>query len=72
MGSKSIARLHRFTFVSIFGLGEPSEFSASAGRLKIVLLIMDLRWDNPVEAVKFPICADVLSVHGKDVFLVFF
>ena len=50
----------------------------SAERLKMVLLIMDLRlvimdlrWDTSVEAVEFPIRAFVLSQHGKDVFLVF-
>ena len=43
----------------------------SAERLKIVLLIMDLRWDNSVEAVEFPIRAVVLSLHGKDVFSIF-
>jgi len=52
--------------------GEPGEFPVSAERLKIVLLIMDLRCDNSAEAVEFPIRAAVLSVHGKDVFLVFF
>ena len=51
----------------------------SAERLKMVflimdvrLVIMDLRWDTLVEAFTFPICAFVLSQHGKDVFLVFF
>ncbi len=43
----------------------------SAVRLKIVLLIMDLRRDNSVEAVEFPIRAVVTSLHGKDVFFVF-
>ena len=42
--------------------------SVSVERLKIVLLIMDLKWDNSVEAVEFPIRAVVLSQHGKDVF----
>jgi len=71
MGSKSIAGLHRFSFVTIFESGEPGEFPVSTERLKIVLLIMDLRCDNLVEAVEFPIRAFVLSLHGKDVFLVF-
>jgi hypothetical protein len=72
LGSKSIAGLHRFYFFTIFESGEPGEFPVSAERLKIVLLIMDLRCDNSVEAVEFPIRAAILSVHGKDVFLVFF
>jgi hypothetical protein len=43
----------------------------STARLKIVLLIMELKWDNLAEAVGSPIRAFVPSLHGKDVFLVF-
>jgi hypothetical protein len=44
----------------------------SAERLKMALLKMDLKWDNSVEAVEFPIRAVVLSLHGNSIFLVFF
>ena len=44
----------------------------SAERQKIVLLILDLNWDNSVEMVEFPFRAVVLSLRGEDVFLVFF
>ena len=42
-------------FVSIFGSSESGESPVSAKRVKMVLVIMDLRWDTLVEAVEFPI-----------------
>jgi len=40
-------------FVSIFGSGELAEFSVSAKRLKMVLVIMASRWDTSAGAMNF-------------------
>jgi hypothetical protein len=42
-------------FCLIFGSGDSGESSVSAERIKMVLVIMDLRWNTSVEAVEFPI-----------------